>query len=72
MVRLQDGAIGYGRSTLNSTLYDPARTEQAMATMQSQGYNVIRTFLDILDAGDIGNESGSGVSTMYMPTLLIF
>jgi hypothetical protein len=72
MVRLQDGAIGYGRSTLNSTLYDPARAEQAMTTMQSQGYNVIRTFLDILDAGDIGNESGSGVSTMYIANLADF
>ena len=72
MTRLMDGITGYGRSTLNSTLYDPVRTEQAMAGMESQGYNVVRTFLDILQKGDIGNESGTGLSVKYIANLADF
>ena len=69
MVRVLYGSIGYGRSTLNSTLYDPVRTEQAMDEMELQGYNVVRTFLDILQVGDIGNDSGPGLSKQYVANL---
>jgi len=72
MIRLQDGGVGIGRSTLNSTFYDPARTELAMAAMESQGYNVVRTFLDILQKGDIGNESGTGLAKQYLANLTDF
>jgi hypothetical protein len=72
MVRVLYGSIGYGRSTLNSTLYDPVRTEQAMAEMELQGYNVVRTFLDILQVGDIGNDSGPGLSKQYVANLADF
>lgn len=72
MIRLLDGQVGIGRSTLNSTLYDAARTEQAMTAMESQGYNVVRTFLDILQKGDIGNESGAGLSKQYLANLADF
>ena len=72
MTRLMDGNVGYGRSTLNSTLYDPVRTEQAMVGMESQGYNVVRIFLDILQKGDIGNESGPGLSPKYIANLADF
>jgi hypothetical protein len=72
MTRLMDGNVGYGRSTLNSTLYDPVRTEQAMVGMESQGYNVVRIFLDILQKGDIGNESGTGLSQKYIANLVDF
>lgn len=72
MVRVLYGSIGYGRSTLNSTLYDSVRTEQAMAEMEVQGYNVVRTFLDILQVGDIGNDSGPGLSKQYVANLADF
>src|SRR5262249_21679174 len=72
MTRIQDGIVGYGRSTLNSALYDPVKTEQALTAMETQQYNVIRTFLDILDVGDIGNDSGSDLSQKYLANLADF
>jgi len=72
MTRVQDGSVGYGRSTLNSMLYDPAKIEQALASMETQQYNVVRIFLDVLDVGDIGNDSGNGLSQKYLGNLADF
>jgi hypothetical protein len=53
-------------------LYDPVRTEQTIAGMKVQGYNVVRIFLDILQKGDIVNESGTGLSPKYIANLADF
>lgn len=72
MTRAADGATGYGRSTFNATLYDPLTAEQALAKMEAYGYNVLRTFLDILQRGDLGSESGPGLSRDYIANLADF
>jgi len=72
MVRVLYGQVGYGFSTLNSTLYDPVRTEQAFAAMETEGYNVVRVFIAILQVGDIGNDSGPGLSKKYVANLADF
>lgn len=72
MVLLLYGQVGYGRSTLNATLYDPVKTEQALANMELRGYNAVRIFLDILHVGDIGNETGTGLADKYISNLADF
>jgi hypothetical protein len=43
-IRLMDGNVGYGRSTLNSTLYDPVRTEQAMGGWKAKAITSCGSF----------------------------
>ena len=43
-----------------------------MAAMAASQYNVVRTFLDILDVGDIGNDAGTGLSSIYAGNLADF
>ncbi len=52
-------------STFNVGLYDPSRSEAALSQMQSNGYNVVRVFINGCCLGGIGDPAG-GLSSAYV------
>ena len=67
-----DGTPTYTHSTFNVGLYDPNHAETALTTMQSNGYNTVRVFLNGCCPNTIGNPSGGGLSQAYMANLADF
>ncbi len=62
----------YYHSTFNVGLYDSARAETALATMQTNGYNIVRVFLNGCCINSIGNPNGAGLSSAYIANLVDF
>lgn len=62
----------YYHSTFNVGLYDSARAETALATMQTNGYNIVRVFLNGCCIGTIGNPNGPGLSSAYIANVVDF
>jgi hypothetical protein len=62
----------YYHSTFNAGLYDSARAETALATMQTSGYNIVRVFLNGCCTGTIGNPNGRGLSSAYIANVVDF
>lgn len=62
----------YYHSTFNVGLYDSTRAEAALATMQTNGYNIVRVFLNGCCIGSIGSPNGPGLSTSYMANVADF
>lgn len=52
-------------STFNVGVYDGADAEQALSRMRSDGYNIVRTFLNSCCTGGIGDPSG-GLKQAYL------
>lgn len=66
-----DGTPTYTHSTFNVGLYDPNRAETALATMQSNGYNTVRVFLNGCCPYSLFDPSG-GLSQAYMANIADF
>jgi hypothetical protein len=65
------GSLKY-HSTFNENLYDPAHAEEALARMQTDGYNVVRVFLQGSSAkGSVGDPEG-GISASYAANIVDF
>ncbi len=62
----------YYHSTFNVGLYDSARAETALAAMQTNGYNIVRVFLNGCCTGTIGNPNGTGLSSAYIANVVDF
>lgn len=62
----------YYHSTFNVGLYDSARADTALATMQTNGYNIVRVFLNGCCTGTIGNPNGPGLSSAYIANVVDF
>jgi len=62
----------YYHSTFNVGLYDSTRAETALATMQTNGYNIVRVFLNGCCIGTIGNPNGTGLSSAYIANVVDF
>jgi hypothetical protein len=60
-----------GHSTFVAGLYDANRVESALATMQTNGYNVARVFLEGCCQSTIGDPAG-GLSSAYIANVLDF
>jgi hypothetical protein len=58
-------------STFNLGMYDPVRTETALAAMQASGYNVVTVTLNGCCAGTIGDSAG-GLSKAYIANVADF
>jgi Cellulase (glycosyl hydrolase family 5) len=65
------GGSTYYHSNFNVGLYDTPRTEAALQTMESDGYNVIRVFLNGCCTGSLGDPAG-GLSSGYLANLTNF
>lgn len=66
-----NGTIILGHSTFNVGLYDAAHAESALATMQTNGYNVVRVFLEGCCQNTIGDPAG-GLSSAYLDNVVDF
>jgi hypothetical protein len=62
----------YYHSTFNVGLYDSARAETALSTMQANGYNIVRVFLNGCCVNSIGNPNGAGLSSAYIANMVDF
>jgi len=62
----------YYHSTFNVGLYDSVRAETALAAMQTNGYNIVRVFLNGCCTGTIGNPNGAGLSSAYIANVVDF
>jgi len=62
----------YYHSTFNVGVYDSARAEIALTTMQANGYNIVRVFHNGCCVGTIGNPNGSGLSSAYIANVVDF
>jgi len=60
-----------GHSTFVVGLYDANRAESALATMQTNGYNVARVFLEGCCQNTIGDPAG-GLSSAYIANVVDF
>ena len=60
-----------GHSTFVAGLYDANRVESALATMQTNGYNVTRVFLEGCCQSTIGDPAG-GLSSAYIANVVDF
>jgi hypothetical protein len=58
-------------STFNVGLYDAARSEAALATMQARGFNTVRVFLNGCCVGSIGAQAG-GLDGQYIANVADF
>jgi len=56
-------------STFNVGLYDAARSEAALATMQARGFNTVRVFLNGCCVGSIGDPAG-GLASQYIANVV--
>jgi len=65
------GNTTFYHSTFNVGLYDAARTESALALMQSRAFNTVRVFLNGCCVGSIGDPAG-GLSAAYMANVADF
>jgi hypothetical protein len=61
----------YSHSTFSVGLYDSARTETALASMQASGYNIVTVTLQGCCQGTIGNPAG-GLSSAYIVNVVDF
>jgi hypothetical protein len=66
-----DGTPTYTISTFNVGLYDSARAETALATMQTYGYNTVRVGLNGCCPNTIGNPAG-GMLPAYIANVADF
>ena len=70
-----DHIVGGGRwhSTFDPKLYDPSKIDQAFMQMESDGYNVVRVFIDCCSApGEQVGASTGGLSSAYMERVVDF
>lgn len=67
-----DGGSDVEHSTFIPGAYDPVRTENALATMQASGYNVVRVFLSPFCVPCLGNSQGPGLNPAYIANLADF
>jgi hypothetical protein len=58
-------------STFNVGLYDAARSEAALTTMQARGFNTVRVFLNGCCVGSIGASAG-GLDGQYIANVVDF
>ena len=65
------GGSTFYHSNFNVGLYDAPRSESALQVMESDGYNVIRVFLNGCCTGSIGDSAG-GLSAGYLANLTDF
>lgn len=61
----------YYHSTFNVGAYDASRAETALAKMQSDGYNIVRVWLNGCCTNAIGNPAG-GLSSAYVANVVDF
>jgi len=66
-----DGSMSVAHSTFTVGLYDQSRAENALATIQANGYNVVRVFLEGCCQNTIGDPAG-GLSSAYMANIVDF
>jgi hypothetical protein len=67
-----DGSVHVYHSTFNVGLYDATGVETAMQNMQTNGYNIVRVFLNgCCHDNTIGNPAG-GLSAAYLANLVDF
>lgn len=60
-----------GHSTFIPGLYDPVRTETALANMQAGGYNLVTVILEGCCQGTLGDPAG-GLSSAYIANVVDF
>lgn len=66
-----DGSTRVAHSTFTVGQYDQSRAENALATMQANGYNAVRVFLEGCCQNTIGDPAG-GLSSAYMANVVDF
>ncbi|MGC1387712.1 MAG: hypothetical protein WA807_06855 [Steroidobacteraceae bacterium] len=75
-IRLAEQTNPFGQefyhSTFNVGMYDSARVESALASMQGYGYIFVRVFLNTCCNDGIGNVNGAGLSSSYMANVADF
>src|SRR3989442_146114 len=59
-------------STFNPGLYDPARVEAALTTMQADRYNVVRVWINHCCATGAVGDPGGGISATYVANVVDF
>ena len=67
----QNGSPHLAHSTFAVGLYDQTRAENALATMQTNGYNTVRVFLEGCCQNTIGDPAG-GLSSAYIANVVDF
>jgi hypothetical protein len=59
-------------STLNPGFYNPERAESALQSMHTDGYNVVRIFIDCCRQGSNAGAPGRGISDTYIKNVVDF
>jgi len=66
------GEMIFYHSTFNPGLYDPLQVDQALRKMRSDGYSVVRVFLnECCLVGSVGDPTG-GISSSYVANIVDF
>ena len=66
------GQIFFYHSTFNTDTYDPLRAEQALLTMQQDGYNVVRVWISHACTTCVPNANGPGLNPAYIANVVDF